>query len=184
MKRAIPLLLAVLLLALPACAALAEAGQTFTTAYYTLTLPGDWEIDTSGQEENDEDFQSLGNLYSPEDPGLVIEAGLVHYDDMNDISLRNADEETMQGYIDAVLEELKDEKPEYLQTLKVGAIPFLVFSASDKDGPYRYIDTMTNGYAVVFYAYVAGTDSDALLPMSEDAWARVESILTTFKPAG
>ena len=127
MKRAIPLLLIALLALLPCCAALAEAGQTFTTDYYTLTLPGDWVIDTSGQEDNSADFQLLGNLCSPDDPGLVIEAGLVHCPDMGGIS---------------------------------------------------------NGYAVVFYAYTAGTDGDSLLPMSDADWAQVESILATFKPAG
>ena len=184
MKRAIPLLLIALLALLPCCAALAEAGQTFTTDYYTLTLPGDWVIDTSGQEDNNADFQLLGNLCSPDDPGLVIEAGLVHCPDMGGISLWSADEETMQQYIDSVLDELKDDSPEYLSTFKVGQIPFLVFQGKDADGPYRYIDTMTNGYAVVFYAYTAGTDGDSLLPMSDADWAQVESILATFKPAG
>jgi hypothetical protein len=183
MKRTICLLLAAVLLALPACAALAESGQTFTTEYYTLTLPADWTIDTSNL-ESEEDFQVLGSFYSPENPGLVIEAGLVHYADMSDVSLWNADEETMQNYIDAVMEDMKDENPEYVSTLKVGAIPFLVFKVSDEDGPFYYIDTMTNGYAVVFYAYSAGSDSDALLHMSQAEWAQVESILSTFKPAG
>ncbi len=182
MKRTFPLLL-IALLALTACGALAEAGQTFSNDYYTLTVPADWVIDTSGANE-DEDFRTLGNLYSPDDPGLVIETGLVHYADLSDISLWDADEETMQNYIDALLEELGDDKPEYVSTLKVGQIPFLVFRAESVNGPYYYIDTMTNGYAVVFYAYNAGTDSDALLPMSDDDWAQVEAILTTFKPAG
>jgi hypothetical protein len=71
MKRTICLLLAAVLLALPACAALAESGQTFTTEYYTLTLPADWTIDTSNL-ESEEDFQVLGSFYSPENPGLVI----------------------------------------------------------------------------------------------------------------
>lgn len=183
MKRAISLLLAMLVLALPACGALAESTQTFATDYYTLTLPSDWTIDTS-EANGDDEFRTLGYLYAPEVPGLVIEAGLIHYEDMSDVSLWNADEETMQGYIDAVLDELKDEKAEYLSTLKVGQIPFLIFSGEDANGPYRYIDTMTNGYAVAFYAYVAGDDSDALLPMSDADWARVESILNTFTPAG
>ena len=183
MKRAISLLLAMLALALPCCAALAEAGQTFSTDYYTLTLPGDWTI-IPPEAGEDEDYKLLGDLCSPEDPGLVIEAGLIHYPDMEDTSLWNADEATTQGYIDAVLDELKDDRPEYVSTLKVGAIPFLVFRAEPDDGPYYYIDTMTNGYAVVFYAYVASDDSDVLLPMSDADWAQVEAILTTFRPAG
>ena len=108
----------------------------------------------------------------------------MHYADMEDISLWNADEKTMQDYIDATLEDLKDDNPKYETTLNVNGIPFIVISAEDKDGPFRYIDTMTNGYAVAFYAYVANDDDDKLLPMSDDDWAQVESILATFKPAG
>jgi hypothetical protein len=183
MKRIFTLMVAALLLALALCPALAEVGKIFTTDYFTLTLPKDWEIDTSDLEK-DGDFQELGTLYSPEVPGLVMEAGLMHYADMEDISLWNADEKTMQDYIDATLEDLKDDNPKYETTLNVNGIPFIVISAEDKDGPFRYIDTMTNGYAVAFYAYVANDDDDKLLPMSDDDWAQVESILATFKPAG
>ena len=183
MKRIFTLMVAALLLALALCPALAEVGKIFTTDYFTLTLPKDWEIDTSDLEK-DGDFQELGSLYAPEVPGLVMEAGLMHYADMEDISLWNADEKTMQDYIDATLEDLKDDNPKYETTLNVNGIPFIVISAEDKDGPFRYIDTMTNGYAVVFYAYVANDDDDKLLPMSDDDWAQVESILATFKPAG
>ena len=183
MKRIFTLMVAALLLALALCPALAEVGKIFTTDYFTLTLPKDWEIDTADLEK-DGDFQELGTLYAPEVPGLVMEAGLMHYADMEDISLWNADEKTMQDYIDATLEDLKDDNPKYETTLNVNGIPFIVISAEDKDGPFRYIDTMTNGYAVVFYAYVANDDDDKLLPMSDDDWAQVESILATFKPAG
>ena len=182
MKRIFTLMVAALLV-LALCPALAEVGKIFTTDYFTLTLPKDWEIDTSDLEK-DGDFQELGSLYAPEVPGLVMEAGLMHYADMEDISLWNADEKTMQDYIDATLEDLKDDNPKYETTLNVNGIPFIVISAEDKDGPFRYIDTMTNGYAVVFYAYVANDDDDKLLPMSDDDWAQVESILATFKPAG
>ena len=183
MKRVFIMLLAVLMLAVPACAALAEAGQTFATDYYTLTIPQDWEINTSDL-ESEEDYKLLGDLYSPEVPGLVIETGLVHYEDMNDISLWNADEATTKEYIDAVLDELAEDNPKYVKTLNNGGIPFIVVKAEGEDGPYSYIDTMTNGYAVVFYAYVADDKSDTLLPMSDADWAQVESILATFKPAG
>lgn len=183
MKRAFTLLLTALLLALPACAAMAEAGQTFSTDYYSLTVPQDWQIDTSNLEK-EENFQLLGDLLSPDDPGLVIEAGLAHYGEMSDVSLWNADETAMQEYIDVVLEELEDDRPEYAETLNIGGIPFIVIKAEGEDGPYAYIDTMTNGYAVIFYAYVAGTDDDALLPMSDADWEQVKAILATFKPAG
>lgn len=180
MKRTITLLLVALMLLTPLWAALAEGGKTFTTEYYTLTLPQDWEIDTSDLDK-DEDFQELGTLLAPEVPGLVLEAGLVHYSELDDVSLWNMDEAGMQDYIDSVLEELGD-GAEYKTTLRVGNIPFVVCHVEDSDGPYEYIDTMTNGYAVVFYAYVADDDSDALMPMSDAEWAQVESIIATFKP--
>ena len=71
MKRVFIMLLTVLMLAVPACAALAEVGQTFATDYYTLTIPQDWEINTSDL-ESEENYRLLGDLYSPEVPGLVI----------------------------------------------------------------------------------------------------------------
>ena len=182
MKRAIPLLLIALLALLPCCAALAEAGQPFTTDYYTLTLPGDWVIDTSGQEDNSADFQLLGNLCSPDDPGLVIEAGLVHCPDMGGISLWSADEDAMQDYIDALLEDFEDANGEYVETLRSGSIPFVVLRASDGDGAYRYVDTMTNGYAIVFYVYHASSDDDRISEPTEAEWALFERILATFRP--
>jgi putative membrane protein len=100
------------------------------------------------------------------------------------LDMNLGDIDVNSGEAGDVLDELKDDSPEYLSTFKVGQIPFLVFQGKDADGPYRYIDTMTNGYAVVFYAYVASDDSDVLLPMSDADWAQVEAILTTFRPAG
>ena len=183
MKRIFTALLAAALVLALACPALAEAAQTFTTPYYTLEIPRDWQIDTSDL-ETDDDFQELGVLLSPDVPGLVIEAGLLHYEELSELSLWNADDETIQNYIDFMLEALEDDSPKYEKKLEIGEIPFFVFSAQDEDGPYCYVDTITNGYAVAFYVYNADTDDDRLLPLTDDDWAQFEAILSTFKPVG
>ena len=181
MKRIAVILLALALLAAMACPALGEAANTFSTAYYTLTLPEGWTIETSDLDK-EENSEELGALYDPNDPGMVLEAGLIYYKDLDDITLWNADENTMQAYIDAILSDFEEDNPEYVTTLNAGAIPFIVIRAEDDDGPYYYIDTMTNGYAVVFYAYCASSDSDATLPLTDADWAQIEQILSTFQP--
>lgn len=182
MKRIISLLLTLLLLAALTGAALAEdLSQTFTTPYFTLSIPGDWVIKSEGLDK-EEDFEEFGTMISPQDPGLVIEAGMVHYSDLSDIALWSADEDAMQDYIDALLEDFEDANGEYVETLRSGSIPFVVLRASDGDGAYRYVDTMTNGYAIVFYVYHASSDDDTISEPTEAEWALFERILATFRP--
>lgn len=181
MKRILAILLAAILLAASGAALAEELSQTFTTAYYTLSLPQDWTIDTSDL-QNEQDYEDFGVMYAPDDPSLTIEAGMSYYSDMKDVSLWNADEAQLQDYIEDVKAELSDYGGEYVSTLRAGNIPFVVFHASDGDGPYYYVDTMTNGYAICFYVYDYGADSGAISDPSEAEWALFERILATFAP--
>ena len=185
MKRTISLFLA-LVFALTALCCAASAQETFKTPYFTLTLPNGWLIDTSEADAavNKSGEQYLGIFGDHAAIGLVVEADLVLYNELKDVSLWNYSEAELKDYADSVMEEFEGEHPEYLGVVKAGQIPFVLIKATDEDGDYLYADTMTNGYAVVFYAYVAGDKSDTLLPMSDADWAQVESILATFKPVG
>ena len=181
MKRCLALF-TVLLLALPmACPAEKAGGQVFETQYFTMQLPEDWTIDTR-ELEKEEDMEMLGYLFGPEDADWVLESAIMYYKDLKDIALWNSDEEEMQDYIDAVLEDFKDEEPEYLKTVMAGQIPFVLIRAVDDDGPYYYADTMTNGYAIVFYAYIARNDLDRTLEPTEEQMQQLEEILLTFAP--
>lgn len=182
MKRLACAMLAMLILMMAAGVACAERPeQVFETDYFTLTIPGNWIID-EGDLEKAEDFEDLGSAYAPELIGPVIEAALVHYENMNDVSLWRADEDELQTYIDDVLADFRDDSPEYVKTLWAGGIPFVVIRAEDENGPYLYADTMTNGYALVFYGYVAMSGIHKTFNISDADYALLEQILLSFKP--
>ena len=182
MKRlACALLSMLLLLALGGCACAEPLTQQFKTDYYSLSLPENWIIDDEDLEKG-RNYEDLGAAYAPELIGLVIEAALVHYENMSDVSLWRADEDELQAYIDDVLADYRDDSPEYVKTLWVDGIPFVVIRAEDEDGPYLYADTMTNGYALEFYGYVAMSGIKKTLNISDESFALFEQILSSFKP--
>ena len=125
MKRTISLVFAMMLVMSIVCGAYA-AGETFKTAYFTLTLPSGWVEDTSEAESKaDEDgIQSLGCFGEDKDFGLIVEAYLVCYDELKEVSLWNANEAELKDYVDAVMEDFSDDDPEYLGIVMAGNIPF------------------------------------------------------------
>lgn len=180
MKRLISLSLA-LLLVLSACCALAEV--EFTTKYFTIPLPDGWKADTdTSDEEQEEGFEFLGYCYENKAKGLVVEAYLVYYEELKDKSLWNADDAEVQEYVDVILEEYADEKPEYLGVVKAGEIPFVLIKATDQDGEYLYADTLTNGYAIQFAAYVTDEKAQQSFPLQDADIAQFKAILEAFKP--
>ena len=182
MKRIIARIVLAAVLALGMTSALGEAlTQTFATGYFTLDIPGDWEIDTSDLDKED-GYEELGDIYASGKGGMVIETGLVTYENLKDISLWNADEATMQSYIDSVLSDYADDHAEYVDTIRAGSIPFVAFKCQDEDGPYYYLDTMTNGYAIEFFAYVLDEDGETMMEPTAADWALLQRIVTSFKP--
>ena len=180
MKRSVCLLLA-LLLALSNVFCAAAEGFVFKTSYYTLTLPDGWIIDTDDL-ESDDASEDLGYFYAPETIGLVVAAYLEYYEDLKDLSLWSLDSKELQDYTETVLEELEDYSPELVGTVMAGAIPFILVKGTDEDGDFLYADTMTNGYAIVFEAYLTDTDGEVMYPMTENELEQFKSILTTFLP--
>ena len=183
MKRIVTLLLALLLGLSAICCAAAE-GVTFTTPYFTITLPDDWDFDTTplDDEEDEEGFEYLGLFGSTEDVGILAMAYLVYYEDLTDISLWNADEDDMALYIEAILDDFEDDDPELLGTVTAGSIPFVLIRGTDEDGEYLYADTMTNGYAIEIEAFVLDEDGETQLPFTDEYIEQFKSILETFLP--
>lgn len=182
MKRLISLALALLLALSAAGAALAE-GIEFKTNYFTLNLPDQWAIRTDGAgKEKDEDLEFLGYCYAKKEKGLVVEAYLMYYKDFADLSLWDADEETIALYVQSVLEDYEDDAPEFLGIVTAGSIPFVLIRAEDEDGEYLYADTMTNGYAIMFWAYVTDYDAEFSYPLRNADIELFKSILETFQP--
>lgn len=181
MKRLLSVLLAAMLV-LSAATALADV--TFTTPYYTMTLPDGWEIDQEDLEaDSGEGMEALGYCYASEEIGMVIEAFLLTYEDLQDFSLWKADAAGVQDYVDAVMEDFADDKPEFLGIVQAGSIPFVLIRGADEYGDYLYADTMTNGYAIEFMAYVTDAEGEIQYPLSDDAIETFKSILVTFLPA-
>ena len=179
MKRTLCILLA-LALAMPAFLCAAADSATFTTPYYTLTLPEGWEIDMSDTGAED-GVEYLGCFYAPDDRGLVVYAFLEYFEEMKDFSLWNAGEDEIRDYTEMALEDLADDDPVSLGTVTAGPIPFVLIKGTDADGDYLYADTMTNGYAIIFEACVLDWDENQY-PVTEKHIEQLRTVLSTLVP--
>ncbi|MBR6705061.1 MAG: hypothetical protein IKI84_00065 [Clostridia bacterium] len=179
MKRTLCILLT-LALAMPAFLYASAEGAVFTTPYYTLTLPEDWEIDMSDTGSED-GYEYLGCFYAPDDRGLAVYAFLEYFEDMKDFSLWNAGVDEIREYAEMAMEDLADDDPVFLGTVMAGSIPFVLIRGTDGDGNYLYADTMTNGYVIEFEAYVLDWD-DNVYPVTDRHIEQFRDILATLVP--
>ena len=180
MKRFICISLT-LMMVLAACTAAADE-TTFKTAYFTLTLPDGWEYDTEDLEKDAESqMEELGYFGASDEVGLVVSAYLIYYEDLKNLALWSSDENELQAYAEAVLEDFAEDHPTWLGTVLADRIPFILIQATDEDGEYLYADTITNGYAIVFMAYVIDSEEN-ILPMTDAYIEQFKQVLTTFKP--
>ncbi|MBQ6962037.1 MAG: hypothetical protein IJP78_13790 [Clostridia bacterium] len=186
MKRTICLIFA-LVLALSVVCGAAAAENTFKTAYYTLTLPQGWEIDTEdvGVEEEDKNLKEeyLGSFYEKKGIGLFIEAYLVYYKDseLQNTRLWEAGEAELQSYEQEIMEVYEDDDPVLLDRVQADRIPFVLIKAADDEGEYLYAETMSNGYAIAFYAYIID-DDETLYSLNNQSIEQFKNILKTFQP--
>ncbi len=181
MKRTISLIFA-LALALSAVCGAAAAEKIFKTAYFTVTLPAGWDYDTEEAEKLEDGDEYLGYFGEEKNIGLVVGAYIIYYEDLTDISLWNSDEAGLREYAESVMYDFADDDPEYLGIVMAGKIPFVLIRAEDEEGEYLYADTMTNGYAIEFNAYVLGPDGETQYPFTEKYIEQFKSILSTFQP--
>ena len=181
MKRILAAALLFAVLTAAVCAVGAD-NVVFENEYYTLTLPSDWRIDLSdaGVDEDGE-YEDLGFLYSREDDGLAIEAGLEYYENMKDVSLWDMSAEELEAHVEELLKVYEFDDAAYLDTVYAGAIPFVIIHCEDEDGEYYYAETVTNGYVVNFYAYALDWESN-YLPLRAKHLDVFRSILKSFEP--
>ena len=181
MKRLIVLMVAAVLVLGIACAAAAD-GEVFTTPYFSMKLPEGWEVDYESKERK-EGEECLGFFGGPEEIGLICGAYLIYYENLRDIALWNADEEELQAYTEAILEDYKDNNPELIGIVMAGKIPFVVIKGTDEDGDFVYADTMTNGNAIEFMFYVTDYDGEKQYPITDEYIEQIRTVLTGFEPA-
>lgn len=179
MKKLTAIILS-LLLTLGIFSAMA-GGETFTTKYFTMELPEGWEIDTSDL-QSEENLEDLGLFYDAEGKGLAVEAFKTYYEDLKDFKLWELDDDTLKDYAALVLEDFEEDNPVFLDIVKAGSIPFVLFKAADEDGDYLYADTVANGHTIVFMAYVLDKDGETILPLTDEYIEEFKTILNTFKP--
>ena len=181
MKRLFLLLMTAVLLLSAACAA--ADGVTFSTAYFSLELPDNWEIETDDLEKKD-DTEELGFFGGETAEGFLMGgAYLVYYENLKDISLWSASEEELQDYADALLEDFEKNNPRLIATVTAGKIPLVVIRGDDDEGEFVYADTITNGYAIEFEFYVTDDDGEKMLPITDQDIEQIKTILATFQPA-
>jgi hypothetical protein len=181
MKRLISLMIAAALFLTAACAA--ADGVKFSTDYFTLDLPNNWEIDTEGLEQQEDGEKSLGFFYDNENIGLIGAAYLVYYEELKDFALWNASEAEVKDYADALLEEFEGKKAELVGVINAGKIPLVLVKCTDDDGEFLYADTITNGYAIEFEFYVMDADGKTMYPITEQHIEQVKTVLATLQPA-
>lgn len=180
MKRILTAVIALVIM-LGAAAAHAD-DEVLTTKYFTLLLPSGWLIEKDAETDQEEGIESLALFAAPDDIGIVAAAYLIYYEDLKHLSLWSSDAEELQNYIDAVMEDFADDKPEYIGTVMAGSIPFVLIKGTDEDGDFLYADTITNGYAIEFMAYVTDPEGENNYPFTEGYIEQFKSILASFTP--
>ena len=185
MRRAMFAMLALALaLTLVMGASAEDLTQTFSTSYFTLSVPGNWIVDT-GSLWSDEDYEELGVLEAPTDVGLVIEcAAIGDLDEDYEALWDGVSEDGLDACVVALMEEYEDDDPEYLGALWVEGVPIVVLGAEDDEGPYFCVDTVVDGHELSFLAYVANADSDRTLEPSEEDVALLKRIIGSIRLAG
>ena len=177
MKRFFSLMTALVLVLSVAAA----AGETFRTDYFTLELPDSWEIETEDL-ESEKGEQCLGVFGENSDIGLVAIAYLVYYENLKDIALWNSDEQELEAYTEAILEDYAENNPELLGIVQAGKIPLVLIKGTDGGDEFLYADTMTNGYAIEFDFFVTDADAENFFPFTDAYIEQVKTILATFQP--
>ena len=181
MKRLFLILMTAVLLLSAACAT--ADGVTFSTAYFSLELPDNWEIDMDDLEKED-NSEELGFFGGETAEGVLTGgASLVYYENLKDISLWNASEDELKDYADALMEDFEKNNPELIGTVTAGQIPLVILRGDDDEGEFVYADTITNGYAIEFEFYVTDDDGEKLLPITDQDIEQIKTILATFRPA-
>ena len=178
MKKLLSLFLALLLVLTGVYAAVAEE-VVFSTDYYSLTLPGDWVIDTENLASSEE-MQELGHFFDPQEKGLLINAYLLITGDVDD-SIWNAEEGTYQDYVDMLLQEFEDSNPEMKGIIQAGGVPFVLIKCSDDYGEFLYAETIHNGMVFEFEAYVTD-DAGTQYVVTEEYQELFQTILESFQP--
>ena len=158
-------------------AAFASAdGVTFSTAYFTLELPDNWETDM-GDLKKEDNTEELG-FFGGETAGGLLAGGayLVYYENLNSA-------EELKDYEDALLEDFEKNNPRLVDTVMAGQIPLVIIRGNDDEGEFVYADTITNGYAIEFEFYVTDDDGEKQLPITDQDIEQIKTILATFRPA-
>ena len=171
-----------LLLALSIVSAMA-GGVTFTTKYFTMELPEDWETDfTELQHDKEDNLEDLGYFFKAEGKGLYADAYVQFDEEMKSIALWNSDAEDLKEYAEDIMELFEEDNPVYLDTIKANGIPFVLIRATDEDGEYLHANTVSNGYFICFDVHVVD-ENDNILPLTDEYIEEFKTILNTFKPA-
>jgi hypothetical protein len=181
MKKGIVIIIA--LLAVLCIFTASAEGVTFKTEYFSMELPEGWEFTNEKQEPDSKDGSiELGSFWSPDNESLAFGVYLVYYEDLKNVSLWSSDANELQDYVEAVKEDLAEFRPEYLDTVMAGKIPFVLFRCTDEDGDFIYADTITNGNAIQFEAGVLDLN-DKYCPVTDQHIDMIKTILASFKPA-
>ena len=149
----------ILVLVLSLSCALGELGQTFETKHYTLSIPDGWTVDKDDLNSKPGSWE-LGYAYAPEDDAMCIRATLDFYDSWDGISLWSADEDEMNEYRQAMMEDYAQYAPVLIDILYVGRIPFFVMRLTDDGEVFYWAETMTNGYVVGLECYALDKKGD------------------------
>lgn len=179
MKRFFALILSlILLLSAAGVASAAKIVQPFENEYFKIYIPGDWIIDLSSVQDYWGAID-LGFTYSP-DESMLLQSTLFFYGDWSQDSLWAASNNTWDDYIEFIMDDLKDENPELIDTVYAGQFPGVIIRGTNASGTYLYGEIMVNAYAYGFYFYLLNEDGTINSNVTQEEIELFESILETF----
>ena len=180
MKKFFIIVAAFLLVFSLVCGALAEGeGVVFRTDYYTLELPEGWKVEGPDPENDLEKSKELGYFQGPADVDITVAAGASKHFNPERVA-PYAGEQGAAAYTELILEFFKEKSVEYLGTVTVGDIPFILVKYAEDELTCLDVSAVVNNEEIEFIVYIA--DKDNFYSITDEAIEQFKTILETFKP--
>ena len=181
MKKFSTLMIAFLLVFSLLCGAAAEGeGVVFTTKYFTLNLPENWKIETEDLEQNVENAELLGYLYGPAETDIAVNVSISTHNNQEAVA-PYAGEQGVEAYKELILKYFEKFSPEYLETVLVGDLPFILVKYTDEEGETILdVNAVVGGEEVEFMVYRA--DETETYSVTDEDIELFKTVLQSFRP--
>ena len=105
-----------------------------------------------------------------------------NYGEWAQVSLWSGSSSLWDEYVAFLLNDLKDEQPEFLTKFIAGQYPGALLKGTNSHGSYLYGEIMINAYSYGFYFYLLNEDDSVNSNLTQEEIELFQSILETFSP--